>query len=110
MISIFICISAASVQVAFGPGAESTSSSIRTYGVPKVENGSRKNDIEPEVDEDEEFVLPVARDVNEDGKYFDKKTKDGITESSSSAMETKTKRDYKEPWVISFSLSLLTHT
>ncbi|KAA0044650.1 DNA-directed RNA polymerase III subunit rpc4-like [Cucumis melo var. makuwa] len=87
-----------SVQVAFGPGAESTSSSIRTYGVPKVENGSRKNDIEPEVDEDEEFVLPVAMDVNEDGKFFDKKTKDGIAESSSSAMVTKTKRDYKEPW------------
>ncbi|XP_038879339.1 DNA-directed RNA polymerase III subunit rpc4-like [Benincasa hispida] len=87
-----------SVQVAFGPGAASTSSSIRTYGVPKVENSSRKNDIEPDVDEDEEFILPLPMDVEENGKIFDKKTKDGIAESSSSAIVTKTKKDYKEPW------------
>lgn len=94
-----MCISAASVQVAFGPGAAPTSSSIRTYGVPKVENSSRKNDIEPEVDEDDEFILPLPMNVEEDGKIFDKIGEDG------SAIVTKTKKDYKEPWVISLSLS-----
>ncbi|CAK9325005.1 unnamed protein product [Citrullus colocynthis] len=80
-----------SMQVAFGPGAASTSSSIRTYGVPKVENSSRKNDIEPEVDEDDEFILPLPMNVEEDGKIFDKIAEDG------SAIVTTTK-DYKEPW------------
>lgn len=108
----FMFISAASVQVAFGPGAASSSSSIRTYGVPKVGNKSRKNNIEPEDADDEESIFPLPMDVEEDGKVFDQKTGDGIAEfamATNAAIVTKTKKDYKEPWVISLSLSHLWH-
>lgn len=102
-------ISAASVQVAFGPGAASASSSIRTYGVPKVGNSSRKNNIEPEISDDEESILPLPVDVEEDGMIFDQKSEDGTPESAmatNAVVLTKAKKDYREPWVISPSLSL----
>ncbi|XP_022922968.1 DNA-directed RNA polymerase III subunit rpc4-like [Cucurbita moschata] len=79
-----------SVQVAFGPGAASASesSSIRTYGVPKIGNSSRKKDIEPESAEDEELILPPPMDFEEYGKNLNEKTEDA----------TKNTKDYKEPW------------
>lgn len=105
-------ISAALVQVAFGPGAASasSSSSIRSFGVPKVGNSSRKNSIDLDDAEDEEFISPV--NVEEYGKLFDEKSEDGVAEASvdtNAAMVASTKKDYKEPWVIFLSLSLLTY-
>ncbi|XP_022141051.1 DNA-directed RNA polymerase III subunit RPC4-like isoform X2 [Momordica charantia] len=90
-----------SVQVAFGPGAASASSSIRTYGVPKVGNSSRKNNIEPEISDDEESILPLPVDVEEDGMIFDQKSEDGTPESAmatNAVVLTKAKKDYREPW------------
>lgn len=85
------------MQVAFGPGAASASesSSIRTYGVPKIGNSSRKNDNEPESAEDEELISPLPMDFEEYGKNLNEKTEDAI----------KNTKDYKEPWVISLSPS-----
>lgn len=53
--------SAAAVQVAFGPGAPS-SSSMRTYGAPKIENLDQGSSLGVQGSDDDQFLstLPLA--------------------------------------------------
>lgn len=83
------------MQVAFGPGATS-STSIRQFGVPRGENygGSSRTGIKDstDVDDDGKIVTSLSSTANEDG---------AITWPSDAgdALPLKIKRDYKEPWV-----------
>ena len=96
LFSAFFCLKfAASVQVAFGPG-DSSSPTLRTYGVNKGVNsgkssGSSSKDFSTDLN-----ALTLSSTAIEDKS--DTRMTYG-TEDTTNASAWKNKREYKEPWV-----------
>lgn len=83
------------MQVAFGPGA--TSSSIRTYGVPGGENAGRssRSQIKDSIDDDGKIISSSLSTVKED------RTIDSLPDAAD-ALPLKAKKAFREPWVMCF--------
>lgn len=84
--------SAAAVQVAFGPGAPS-SSSMRTYGAPKIENLDQGSSLGVQGSDDDQFLstLPLATSVTGTDVSMDIDVVD--------ASNSNVKNEYIEIWV-----------
>ncbi|KAK3221091.1 hypothetical protein Dsin_015061 [Dipteronia sinensis] len=79
-----------SVQVAFGPGASSSSSSIRTFGVRKDGNSAKGtgSGLKHSTSDDRQIVISSSSTAKEEGSGA----------RSSNALALKVKKDYREPW------------
>ncbi|KAI9160511.1 hypothetical protein LWI28_008810 [Acer negundo] len=80
-----------SVQVAFGPGASSSSSTIRTFGVRKDGNsakGTTGSGLKHSTSDDRHIVISSSSTAKEEGSGA----------RSSNALPLKVKKDYREPW------------
>ncbi|KAK2653481.1 hypothetical protein Ddye_013337 [Dipteronia dyeriana] len=79
-----------SVQVSFGPGASSSSSSIRTFGVRKDGNGAKGTGsrLKHSTSDDRQIVISSSSTAKEEGSGS----------RSSNALALKVKKDYREPW------------
>ena len=93
---------AASVQVAFGPGASSSSPSIRTFGVRKDGNSAKGtgSGLKHSTSDDRQIVISSSSTAKEGGSGA----------RSSNALAQKVKKDYREPWVRIFHHACLSHT
>ncbi|KAK0597871.1 hypothetical protein LWI29_029358 [Acer saccharum] len=79
-----------SVQVAFGPGASSSSSSIRTFGVRKDGYSAKGtgSGLKHSTSDDRQIVISSSSTAKEEGSGA----------RSSNAIALKVKKDYREPW------------
>ncbi|KAI3407786.1 uncharacterized protein J3R85_020753 [Psidium guajava] len=81
-----------SVQVAFGPGAPSSASAIRTYGVPKEERSDQSSGSRPRsyaTAKGQTISPPIVAKTD---------ATDATMEDATAEVPRKIKKEYKQPW------------
>ena len=76
-----------SAQVAFGGGA--TTTSIRSFGVPRAERASKRSNEGLKSSDDEQIPTPLPSKIAETSLFEE------VADSSTPVR----KREYREPWV-----------
>ena len=82
---------AASVQVAFGPGVM-PSTSLKVYGAAKEGNVGKSSASDPKSSDNGETLLSLTSAANEDGN-------DAFSADPTKTSAQIVKKEYREPWV-----------